>query len=339
MPQTTVHVAAPGVKGARAAPEAGLAFARARAAVSGLWSRFLFALLRPAVRSGPRALCLTVLAAEIVGKPQRRALHEVARMLTEHDRVLLPAIRAHRGRRITSRGLALLAAFPSPTDAVLCGMAIQELLTSRNAAAAQGEEISVRLAIHLGETRLRRGQLVGAPVELLRTVCSVAATDQVWLTRSVQLAMNHVEVAVEPLLPVAAGGDREPIPVYRVLHAPSELACKRGESARAAESGQLGRILEPVSDAIASIEEGSAEGRAWATLRVACAAAALLALRASEVLLRVALAGSALAASFARRRGGASPRADQLALGLEAGLRWIGSRRAIPRAALIRPLW
>jgi hypothetical protein len=98
-------------------------------------------------------------------------------------------------------------------------------------------------------------------------------------------------------------------------------------------------MLEPVSEAIASIEEGAAEGRAQAALRVALAAAALMVLAASEVVLRLAFAGSGLAASLARRRGGESPLVDRVAGVLRGGLRWIGSRRAIPRAALVRPLW
>jgi serine/threonine-protein kinase len=329
---------------ARAAPEAGPASARPRrgrgavALSSALWSRACFALLRPAART-PRALSLTVLVTEIAGQPERRALHDAARMLVEHDRLLLPTIRAYRGQRITSRGASVLAAFASPTDAVLCGMAIQKLLDGRSATAPPGDEISVRLAVHLGETHFRRGQLVGAPVELARTVCGVAATGQVWLTRSVHLAMNHVEVAVEPLLPVAVGEGREPIPVYRVLRPPGEFPDGvRGQS-RAADASWLERMLVPVSEAIASIEEGAAEGRAQAALRVALAAAALMVLAASEIVLRLAFAGSGLAASLARRRGGESPLVDRVAGVLRGGLRWIGSRRAIPRAALVRPLW
>jgi serine/threonine-protein kinase len=335
--QTTARIAAP--EDARAIGGSGPVATRPRRwPGAARWSRACFALLRPTART-PRALSLTVLVTEIAGRPERRALHDAARMLIEHDRVLLPAIRAYHGRRITSRGASVLAAFASPTDAVLCGVAIQELLEIRRATAPRADELSVRLAVHLGETRFRRGQLVGAPVELARTVCGAAAIGQVWLTRSVHLAMNHVEVAVEPLLPVAGGGALEPIPVYRVLRRPIELPEGGRTPSRAAEAGWLGRALESVSEAIASIEEGAAEGRARAVLRVALATAALMLLAAAEILVRAASAGSGLTASLARRRGGGSLRLEGLVRGLEGGLRWIGSRRAIPRAALVRPLW
>lgn len=310
-----------------------------RARAPGPWSRALFAVFRPSVRGSRGARSLTLLVAEMAGRPEGAALHEVTQALIEHDRVLLPAIRAYRGRRIMSCRASLLAAFVSPTDAVLCGMAIQDLLALRNAGAPAGEPISVRLALHLGETRLRRGRVVGSTVELARVVCGVASCGEVWLTRSVHLAMNHVEVAVEPLMPVAAGGDREPIPVYRVRRSPGEIPYGGREAHRVGEAGRLGRALEPIADAIAAVEEGTAEGRAWAALRVTCAAAAILALGMAGIVLGCARAGSALAASLARRRGGASPLVDGFSRWLEARQRWIGSRRSIPRAALIRPLW
>ncbi len=310
-----------------------------KARIPGLWSRALFTVFKPAAKGRPKALCLTTLVTEIADLPEGRARHDVARQLIAHDRVLLPAIRGYHGRRITSRGKALLAAFASPTDAVLCGMAIQDLLALRNAAAPEGERFSIRLAVHLGETRFRRGRLVGAPVALARAVCSAAARGEVWLTHSVYLAMNNVEVAVEPLTPVAAGPDVEPVLVYRARRAPGETLGGREAALAAVAPGRLERALEPISDAIASIEEGAAEGRPWATLRVACATAALAALGVAELLVQGALAGSALAASLARRRGGGSPRIDRISRWISAGLPWIRLRRSIPRAALIRPLW
>ena len=281
--------------------------------------------------------CLTLLVSELVGFPAGRALHDRAHVLTAHDRVLLPAIRAYRGRRITSRGASALAAFGSPTDAVLCGLAIQDLLAARNGDAPEQERLSVRLAVDLGETRFRRGRLIGAPVERARAVCGAASAGEVWLTRSVHLAMNHVEVAAEPLIAGAIGADADRAAVYRARRSQCEAA--GGAALAVMQPGRLERALEPLSDAFASIEDGAVHERAWATLRVLCAAAALAIFGVAELLVLGALAGSGVAALMARSRGGASPRVDRLSRSVAAARTWLRSRRAIPRAALIRPLW
>lgn len=330
------HAACPAAPGAPRSPGGR---ARRKAEIPGPWSRLAFALFRPSARRRPRARCLTLLFTELADLPDARPLHDLARLLTAHDRVLLPAIRAYGGRRITSRGPSVLAAFASPTDAVLCGLAIQELLALRNGAAPAGERFSIRLAVHLGETRFRRGQLVGPPVELVREVCRAAAAGAVWLTRSVHLAMNHVEVTVDALTSVTARAGVDPTPVYEARRSPGEAAGGPETALAAVEPGRLERALEPISDAMASLEEGAAEGRIRVCLRVTCATAALVALAVGEIAVLGALAASAGAALVARCRGGVSPRVDGLSRRIAAALPWIRARRAIPRAALIRPLW
>lgn len=307
--------------------------------VPGPWSRALYAVLRPAARRRPRGECLTLLLTQIVDFPGRRPLRALAPLLLAHDRVLLPAIRAYRGRRITSRGAMVLAAFSSPTDAVLCGLAVQDLLALRNASAPEEEHLSIRLGVHLGELRFRRGRPIGAPLRTAAALCRSAAPGEVWLTRSVHLAMNHVEVSVEPLPAHSPGAEDVLAPLYRARRSPAEAT--RGAEATLAlvAPSRLERALEPVSDAMASVEEGGADGRVFAALRVACAAAALAALGAAELLVRGALAGCGAVALLARCRGGVSPRVDALSRLTSAALPWIRSRRAIPRAALVRPLW
>ncbi len=70
---------------------------------------------------------LAIVFTDIVGytaRTSRQTREENARLLAEHDRLLLPIVRAFGGRRIKSIGDALLLTFRSPTDSVLCGMAM-----------------------------------------------------------------------------------------------------------------------------------------------------------------------------------------------------------------------
>lgn len=52
----------------------------------------------------------------------------VQKLLTDHERLLGPAFRHLGGHVVKTIGDAFLVWFDSPTDAVLCGLLIQEVL-------------------------------------------------------------------------------------------------------------------------------------------------------------------------------------------------------------------
>src|SRR5229473_1010625 len=119
-------------------------------------------------------------------------------MLAFHDALLLPVIRGFGGRKVKSIGDALLVTFRSPTDCVLCGMAMQDRLASWNSRRAPRERIEVRIAISLGEVRMDADDVTGDPVQLALRASAFADAGEVVLTESVYLAMNKSEVPTEP---------------------------------------------------------------------------------------------------------------------------------------------
>ena len=118
----------------------------------------------PAVRTENLAIVFT----DIVGytaRTSRQTREENARLLAEHDRLLLPLVRAFGGRRVKSIGDALLLTFRSPTDSVLCGMAMQDRLARHAGEQPGAERLVIRVAINLGEVRVERGDdLVNDPL-------------------------------------------------------------------------------------------------------------------------------------------------------------------------------
>ena len=133
---------------------------------------------------------------------------ENARMLALHDALLLPVVRGYRGRKVKGLGDALLAAFLSPTDAVLCAMAVQDRLAAWNAGAPPGERIEVRIALSQGEVRRSRGDLHGEAMQLLLEAEARAEAGEVLLTDAVYLSMNKSEAATEIVgeVPLRGGG-------------------------------------------------------------------------------------------------------------------------------------
>jgi class 3 adenylate cyclase len=164
---------------------------------------------------------------------------ENARMLALHDALLLPIVRGYRGRKVKGLGDAMLAAFLSPTDAVLCATAMQDRLAAWNSSAESGDRIEVRIALSQGEVRRSRGDLHGEAMQLAVEAEARADAGEVLLTDAVYLSMNKSEAPTEIVgeVPLSGGGR---IRLRRAL---------RGEDALAPYGGRalsrLGRLPDP----------------------------------------------------------------------------------------------
>ncbi|MBN1627085.1 MAG: adenylate/guanylate cyclase domain-containing protein, partial [Deltaproteobacteria bacterium] len=74
---------------------------------------------------------LTILFVDIAGftaTTSRQSRVENARLLQAFGSTLLPLIKCYKGRLIKTIGDALLITFRSPTDAMLCSMALQDAM-------------------------------------------------------------------------------------------------------------------------------------------------------------------------------------------------------------------
>jgi class 3 adenylate cyclase len=154
-------------------------------------------LLRPTHRTQNLAILLSDMKG-FTARTSQQTREENARMLAFHDALMLPVIRGFGGRKVKSIGDALLVTFRSPTDCVLCGMAVQDRLAWWNSRHPAQERIEVRIAISLGEVRLDNDDVTGDPVQLALRASAFADAGEVVLTESVYLAMNKSEVPTEP---------------------------------------------------------------------------------------------------------------------------------------------
>ena len=193
---------------------------------------------------------------------------ENARMLALHDALLLPVVRGYRGRKVKGLGDALLAAFDSPTDAVLCAMAMQDRLAAWNSKAQPGERIEIRIALNQGEVRRSRGDLHGEAVQLALEAEARAEAGEVLLTDAVYLSMNKTEAATEVVGEV-------------LLHGSGRIRLRRavrGADPRAPYGGRalarLGRLPNPARAVRLRMATESALD--FARKRIVWAAAALL---------------------------------------------------------------
>ncbi|MDQ3262137.1 MAG: adenylate/guanylate cyclase domain-containing protein, partial [Myxococcota bacterium] len=161
---------------------------------------------------------LTLMLTDIVGftaRTSRQTREENARMLEEHDQLLLPVFKAHGGRVLQKRGDSFLVGFGSPTESVLCGMELQDRLWRRNKLIGKKDPLEVRVAIHLGEILLTRDGPMGEPVQILAAVEEAASANEVVFTEAVNLAMIRAEVRAEPRGDVAVPGRQDRLTLYR----------------------------------------------------------------------------------------------------------------------------
>ena len=189
-----------------------------------------------------RAQNLVLLLSDMKGftaRTSRQTRDENARMLALHDALLLPVLRGFGGRKVKGLGDAMLAAFASPTDAVLCAMAMQDRLASWNARAVEDERIEVRIALSQGEVRRQKRELHGEAMQLLLAAEALADAGEVVLTDAVYLSMTKSEAATEVLSerPLPGGGR---IRMRRALRGLDPQTPYGGEAL-----ARLGRLPDP----------------------------------------------------------------------------------------------
>lgn len=73
------------------------------------------------------------------------------RLLGEQRGLVRPILARHRGREVKTTGDGFLVEFSSAQDAVRCSLDIQSSLFASNAGRPEGEQMFVRIGIHLGD--------------------------------------------------------------------------------------------------------------------------------------------------------------------------------------------
>jgi class 3 adenylate cyclase len=229
-------------------------------------------------------------------RTSRQTLEENERLLKTHDSLLRPLFAAFNGRIVKSIGDAFMVTFESPTQAVLCGVALQDRLWIHNRQAAPGERLEVRVAVNVGEVRVENRDVFGEPVNIAARVEGLADAGDVYFTESVHLSMNKAEVPAEEVGSFELKGIPGKVKVYRVPRAPyrveSPLEVPRydGEMppygnlglSRVPDPGELRAVQEQIKSAMNTLVDKAKTHRLpswtrrWKVVAGAAAAAVLL---------------------------------------------------------------
>jgi class 3 adenylate cyclase len=169
---------------------------------------------------------LTIMFTDMKGFTARTSTHsreQLHHLLELQDNLIKPAINQFDGNIVKTIGDAFLVTFESPTDAVLCGMKIQENILNHNARATSSDQIDVRIAINLGEVNIKDNDIFGEPVNIASRIESIAEPNEIYFTEAVYLAMNKNEIPTAEIGYRRLKGVPEQIKIYKVLSEQTNL--------------------------------------------------------------------------------------------------------------------
>ncbi len=162
---------------------------------------------------------LAIVLTDIAGyteATQNQSRLDNARLLATHNRILFPIVRRYQGRHVKSIGDALLLVFRSPTDAMLCAMAMQDALFEFNRNAPKDQQIHIRVAASLGEVRVTRNDVFGEAVNVTSRIESITPVDEIYLSEAVYMAMNKAEVPSQEVGRRELKGISGPIRIFNI---------------------------------------------------------------------------------------------------------------------------
>src|SRR5215813_800963 len=171
----------------------------------------------------PRRLA-AILAADIAGYSALIGAHEArtVRDLKDHLAVVLPMVSGHGGRVIDTAGDGILAEFGSVVNAVECAVAIQKVMTNRNAGVEGGRQMQFRIGINIGDVIHDESRLYGDGVNVAARLEAVAEPGGICISGAAyeqvrnKLALEVTDLGLQSLKNVA-----EPVRIFRIMTGPS----------------------------------------------------------------------------------------------------------------------
>ena len=161
-----------------------------------------------------------ILAADIAGYSALMGANEVDTLaaLKGHQSAIFPLIGVYDGRIIDTAGDGILAEFASVYNAVKCAIAIQEIMTERNASVAPDRRMQFRIGINQGDVLFDEnsrifgdGINVAARLELICEPGSICISRKVYEEVKHRFEIHYRDIGEQTLKNIA-----EPVHAYLI---------------------------------------------------------------------------------------------------------------------------
>ena len=137
-------------------------------------------------------------------------------MLEDHRRLLRPYFTSHGGREVKTIGDAFLVEFGSALDAVLCAIAIQNMMHDRKL--ARGGMLSLRIGVHVGDVIESGNDILGDAVNIASRIQPLAEPGGVCISGSVhEQVRNKLPYSLDKIASPHLKNVREPVDVYKIV--------------------------------------------------------------------------------------------------------------------------
>jgi len=162
----------------------------------------------------------TVLALDVVGFSKLMSQDEDRTLMNLQARrkIIDPLIEQKGGRIFNTAGDSVLAEFPSPVDAVECGVQIQNKSVSINNQSEEADKMSYRIGLNMGEVLVSDGDLFGDAVNVAARLEAQAIADGLCISQSIfELVNMKVKVSYEDAGELHLKNISQPVRAYNVL--------------------------------------------------------------------------------------------------------------------------
>jgi class 3 adenylate cyclase len=186
---------------------------------------------------------LAIMFTDLKGFTEKTSIYsrkQINYLLELQDDIVRPIIKNHNGEVVKTIGDAYMVTFESPTNAVLCGMRIQEALSAHNANSPSIEHLVMRIAINSGEVNIKNNDVFGEPVNVAARIEAIAEPGEVYFTESVYLSMNKNEIPTADVGHRHLKGIPEEVKVYQVIR--EQSAVVKTQLNRAAQAQATGSL-------------------------------------------------------------------------------------------------
>lgn len=139
------------------------------------------------------------------------------RLLETHRRLLRPIILGYGGIEIKTLGDGFLIEFGSALEAAQCAIEIQKVLRDHNQT-SRGEEIAIRIGVHIGDVIHREGDVYGDAVNIASRIEPLAEPGGICVSEQVFAQLgNKINYPMAKLPPQRLKNVEFPFDLYRVV--------------------------------------------------------------------------------------------------------------------------
>ena len=107
------------------------------------------------------------------------------RLLDRHNSLVRSALKRHGGREVKSMGDGFLLEFPSALVAVRFAVEVQDEFRKYNLSAAVGEDLMIRIGVHVGDVESHEGDLFGDTVNIASRIVGLAESGGICVSNQV----------------------------------------------------------------------------------------------------------------------------------------------------------